>query len=560
MTDIQELYTRRLEAASIALARGDRSEAERLYTEALEMGEGKFGATSPELAAPLNELSRLYVHLSAHGRAEPLLERLLTIRRAEGEHHHGVAPVLAARAAVRRGLGDDAGAEDLYRRALAIREVTHAPDHMSVVVTLEQLGDTCAARGKVAEAITLLERALPVREKALGADHATVLGLRARMAELAIKASMVTSAPAPAPVVADAPAGNQLVFIYEPEKPVRRSSVKRDRSVTPSFSSMAIAAASIIAAPAQVAQSQPSALTGVAAGTLASTSLMDFDPPVVPRAHVERAARDGVMEPLQRRESTARPAVLASSPLGHVRRYAYAAVGMGGLAGALFFANARTTSETEAPVAVPSVPASLTATSVNATALAAVVRPDSVRFARVEPVIAAPSSVAPAPAPAPEAEKRVAMPSLPGALPTIGEVALPVIAVANADSVIRASTKGHDVSAEQLLPTAGRLKSATLTDNRAETSPVLTGSVPQPRFPDGLRAQRMEGAVVVQFLVGADGRVDASSMKVVRSPHEQFTSAVRAVLPRFRFEPARGADAKPRAEWVQYSIDFSAAK
>lgn len=128
----------------------------------------------------------------------------------------------------------------------------------------------------------------------------------------------------------------------------------------------------------------------------------------------------------------------------------------------------------------------------------------------------------------------------------------------NVDSVMRASTSRRDTDTDQILP-ARRLQSSSIGDDR-ESSPVLVGSPPQPRFPDALRAQRMEGSVVVQFLVGVDGRVDASSMKVVSSPHALFTAAVRNVLPGFRFEPAHAADGKLRAEWVQYSIQFSATK
>jgi hypothetical protein len=64
----------------------------------------------------------------------------------------------------------------------------------------------------------------------------------------------------------------------------------------------------------------------------------------------------------------------------------------------------------------------------------------------------------------------------------------------------------------------------------------------------------------VQFLVDETGRVDVSSMKTLRSPHELFTTAVRNVLPKFRFEPARSATSKPIAEQVQYTIRFAAPK
>jgi TonB family protein len=124
---------------------------------------------------------------------------------------------------------------------------------------------------------------------------------------------------------------------------------------------------------------------------------------------------------------------------------------------------------------------------------------------------------------------------------------------------MRASTPRRDTDTDQIAAGA-RLRTRLLGEDRSETSPVLVGVIPQPRFPDALRAQRIEGAVVVQFLVDVDGSVDQSSMKVVRSPHELFTEAVRNVLPKLHFQPARTADAKPRAEWVQYSIQFSATR
>lgn len=130
----------------------------------------------------------------------------------------------------------------------------------------------------------------------------------------------------------------------------------------------------------------------------------------------------------------------------------------------------------------------------------------------------------------------------------------------NVDSVMRGSGKAERESyADQLAP-AGKLRSSAYGGERSATSPVLIGDAPQPRYPEILRAQRMEGEVVVQFMVDETGRIDVSSMKTVRSPHELFTAAVRNVLPKFRFEPARSAASKPIAEQVQYTIRFAAPK
>jgi TonB family protein len=89
---------------------------------------------------------------------------------------------------------------------------------------------------------------------------------------------------------------------------------------------------------------------------------------------------------------------------------------------------------------------------------------------------------------------------------------------------------------------------------------VLIGSAPTARYPDELRAQRIEGEVVVQFRVNEKGRVDASSMQVMQSPHPLFSDAVRSVLPKFRFEPAHAGagGSKPQAAWVQFHTRFTA--
>ena len=79
MADDGRQYTEQMEAARLALSRGERATAEQLLEEALETGERCFGADHPSLGAVLNELSRLYIRQSNHARAEAVLERLLRI-------------------------------------------------------------------------------------------------------------------------------------------------------------------------------------------------------------------------------------------------------------------------------------------------------------------------------------------------------------------------------------------------------------------------------------------------------------------------------------------------
>jgi hypothetical protein len=194
MADATRVYEELIDAARRASNQGNRGEAERLLIEALVTGERAFGGEHPSLGTVLNELGRLYIRQSQHKHAEEVLERLLRITRSKGEEHPDVATALAGLALVKRALGDDAAAEQLYRDALRIRERALAPQHMATVVTMEQLSELCAARNNVSEALTLLQRALPTREAALGVDHTTVRTLRARIAELELRALASTFA------------------------------------------------------------------------------------------------------------------------------------------------------------------------------------------------------------------------------------------------------------------------------------------------------------------------------------------------------------------------------
>jgi TonB family protein len=97
----------------------------------------------------------------------------------------------------------------------------------------------------------------------------------------------------------------------------------------------------------------------------------------------------------------------------------------------------------------------------------------------------------------------------------------------------------------------------------AHTSPKIIGRTPDVAFPAALlRSGPREGQVVVRFMVNELGSVEVASMIVERSDHELFTAAVRDVLPRFRFEPARtlGRESKPVAAWVSVPFRFTTKK
>jgi tetratricopeptide (TPR) repeat protein len=71
-------------------------------------------------------------------------------------------------------LGDYTGAQPAYERALAIRERALGPDHPDVATSLNNLAALYYAQGRYAAAEPLYQRALAIREEGLGPDHLDV--------------------------------------------------------------------------------------------------------------------------------------------------------------------------------------------------------------------------------------------------------------------------------------------------------------------------------------------------------------------------------------------------
>ena len=178
-----------IQLAKQNLETGNDAEAEGLFRKAFEIGDRVLGPDDPQLNFLLNDLTRLYLRQSAYASAEPLLLRLLEMKRSKGDDHPEVATVLASLASVRQSLGHHESAEQLWRRVLDIRERTLAPNHFAIATALERLGDACAARGKTQEALAAFQRALIIRERTLGGEHPSVRVSRERIADLELQAS-----------------------------------------------------------------------------------------------------------------------------------------------------------------------------------------------------------------------------------------------------------------------------------------------------------------------------------------------------------------------------------
>jgi hypothetical protein len=479
MADETRMYEELIGAARQASNKGNRGEAERLLIEALVRGEYAFGAEHPSLGTVLNELGRLYIRQSQYEHAEEVLERLLRITRSKGEEHPDAATALAGLALVKRALGDDAAAEQLYRDALRIRERALAPQHMATVVTMEQLSETCAARGNVSEALALLQRALPTREAALGADHATVRSLRTRIAELELRALASNFA----------------------------ASAPRITTETPAV----VPAADPTSAPA-------------------------------PSASIEAPSLAPARRPRRKR--------FLFFGFAGVSAVALATVGMT----ARSRAEAGSVGAASSPVSEAHAARKVSTPSTNAAAITA-----TAGATLPDPAHESATGIVQAGTPMPDSVAPAAAPKLPRVPKNLALLTAKLVAGTNVDSMVRASTLDKNLSTEKLGAGVALGPSSHVDDAGAKPA-VLIAPAPLPRFPAELRSHWSESEVVVRFRVDERGRVDVGSMKVLKSDHELFVAAVREVLPRFRFEPARSAapESKPVADWVDFRVKFAA--
>jgi TonB family protein len=533
------------------------TEAESLITEALAISEELYGGEDAALAPIIQELSRLYVQQSEHARAAEALERLLRIARVKGDAQPEVAAALADLAFVKRKLGDDDSAETLYRDALRLREQILEPNHALTIGTMERLAETCAARGNFAEALALLRRVLPAREAALGAGHERVRAARSRITELELQ---VAKAAAPAPAV---------------EPPVPSAAPRpRDRAKTPAVA--AAVAASIIASSVPTPATSQITISALQSASR-SGSPDGREPGAVQRdLVVENSAATSSVDvgAAEARLGDTRSTAPSSRRKRRTTLYAAAGVGVAGIAmAALLMSRPRGAADKQPrgsaamsagqrtdDTPLVTAPPAKTVAATGSGAMAAAMRVDSpsvagatsAAAATVQQEQAAPKSVSPE-FRAPRVEIR------------LDSIALPTIPAAPTGEAILESSSGRQrVSDTNRIETKAAPSLLPPTDvDVAHTSPKVIGRAPDPGFPDALlRAGRREGQVVVRFIVNELGRVDVPSMVVEHSDDELFTSAVRDVLPYFRFEPARtlGSESKPVPVWVSVPFRFTTKK
>ena len=164
---------------------GRYSEAEPLYVEALEIRKVELGDRHPDTATSLNNLAGLYELQGRYSEAEPLYGQALEICRAElGDCHPSTASSLNNLAELYRSQGRYGEAEPLYVQALEICRAELGDRHPSTATSLNNLAGLYKSQGRYGEAEPLYVQALEIRKAELGDRHPSTAGSLLNLATL----------------------------------------------------------------------------------------------------------------------------------------------------------------------------------------------------------------------------------------------------------------------------------------------------------------------------------------------------------------------------------------
>ena len=571
-----------LRHGALKLETGNDAEAEEFLRKALEIGDRTVGPDHPDMILLLNDLTRIYLKQSAYASAEPLLLRLLEMKRSKGEDHPEAATVMASLATVRQALGRHESAEQLWRRVLEIRERTLAPNHFAIATALEHFGEACSARGKIREALAAFQRAHTIRERTLGSDHASLRTSRERIADLQLQASDGSFDPGGGGAISSGPERYRLlsgepVAITAPATPTReKSRPSNTRKTTPLMPALfsenpAVESAAAVAdAPANgAAPSEPEAA--------AHRDILERI--LHPEAAAYRDALEGIREeverPYDRVVLAERVSAILASMTPFLGKREVVAGGIVLVLSLLLVAVATgshawgETGQTTSLAAESPARGDLPGTAV-ATTSAPVVSNSNVTNnpARVS-APAIPNAPSKTSAQRPRvADERSASRKGTEQQSEARKIAIPKLSIATrsrldsaASTAANIPVRGGDPIINQPGPVAlGNQRSTFDLGEQAATPPQrarLIGELPTPRVPSQI--SDVEGEVRVRFSVDTEGRPVMSTLTVQSSPNPLLTTAVRKVIPGIRFEPARtgGAESKPINDMVEIGFRFA---
>ena len=77
-----------------------------------------------------------------------------------------------------------------------------------------------------------------------------------------------------------------------------------------------------------------------------------------------------------------------------------------------------------------------------------------------------------------------------------------------------------------------------MTELQVDSAAVRYENSAAPSYPESMLRRRIEGSVIVQYVVDTLGHADTLTFRVIAATHVDFARAVKNTLPFMRFRPA----------------------
>lgn len=163
--------TRLHNLAQVAHAEGHYAEAIDLYKRAIEIRSEKLGFSHADYALSLNGLASVYSTMEDPYQAIAIYQAALrAIENAVGTDYPSSAIILENLAILYRQFGQPE-ADEMFRRAVAVRRRTLPSDHPNIGLSLQREAEHCLQTGRFVDAVDLFREAGQIAAKAFGQDH-----------------------------------------------------------------------------------------------------------------------------------------------------------------------------------------------------------------------------------------------------------------------------------------------------------------------------------------------------------------------------------------------------
>ncbi len=156
--------------AWVANTEGKYEEAEKIHQRALDLTELNLGKDHPEMLRRLIERASLRIHGRGYEKAEEIDQQRTTEWNLGAEH----LDLLESIDNVGRELGEigrHEEAEQVYRRAITLKERVFGKETIHVTKSMDGLGHLFSHKARYEEAEKIFRQAFAIRESILGKDH-----------------------------------------------------------------------------------------------------------------------------------------------------------------------------------------------------------------------------------------------------------------------------------------------------------------------------------------------------------------------------------------------------